>query len=284
MRNKFIIFGKTSYLGESFYNYLLNKNFFCLGFGSRQINFLNKKSCSKVKRFIKKNSIIYFLSFNKIQKKSSIKDFYKNITLIKNFIESLKTKPKKIIFFSSQVVYGEDTNNNNTTERTIPDPLSFYSIAKYTSERLLMNFCINKKISFIIIRIPRVYGVNDNFNNYGPTMFSYKVKKNETIEVWGDGKEKRDYIFINDLNKILLKLSNKNFTGVLNVCSGKSISFIGIIKLLEKIYKKKIKIISKKRSRKKVNHIMNNKLLLKIIGRFKFTSIKKGLEIIKNQT
>ena len=46
------------------------------------------------------------------------------------------------------------------------------------------------------------------------------------------------------------------------------------------VLKLKIKIIKKKRSREKVDHIMKNKLLIKTIGNFKFTPIKKGLSIL----
>lgn len=280
-KKNFIILGSTSFIGKNFHRFLLKKNIKVKGFGSKQINFLKAKESSKIQNYINKNSIIFFLSFNKIQKNASFDDFLNNILLIKNFIQSLKKqKPKKIFFFSSQVVYGEDTNNNNTREITIPDPTSFYGIAKYTSERLLMNFCNKEKISLIILRIPRVYGIGDNQNNYGPTMFTALAKKNKPIEIWGDGKEKRDYVFINDLNKILFKLSKKNFSGIINLCSGNSVSFIKIINLIKKILKRDIIILKKKRSRKKVNHIMQNKLLKDKIGKFKFTSMEQGLQIM----
>ena len=51
--------------------------------------------------------------------------------------------------------------------------------------------------------------------------------------------KKRDYIFINDLNKIILKLCFKKFSGTVNVCSGKSFSFLQIIKILKKLLKNK---------------------------------------------
>ena len=53
----------------------------------------------------------------------------------------------------------------------------------------------------------------------------------------------------------------------MNVCSGKSFSFLQIIKILEKITSGKIKILNKKRIRKKVNHIMNNKKAYKSFRR-----------------
>ena len=78
----------------------------------------------------------------------------------------------------------------------------------------------------------------------------------------------------------MLKISRNKFKGIINLSSGTSISFIKIIRLIESILKLKIKIIKKKRSREKVDHIMKNKLLIKTIGNFKFTPIKKGLSVL----
>ena len=63
--------------------------------------------------------------------------------------------------------------------------------------------------------------------------------KLNTFSIWGNGEEKRDYIYINDLNNIIFKLSNNSFQGVVNVCSGKPYSFSEIIKILKLFQKKK---------------------------------------------
>ena len=103
------------------------------------------------------------------------------------------------------------------------------------------------------------------------------------MTLWGDGSEKRDYLYIGDLNEILLKLIKKNFTGLVNICSGTAHSFLQIIKHIESLTKQRYKLKKKKRSRPKVDHIMNNKFLKQIIGDYKFTSLKSGLSLlIKN--
>ena len=280
MKKKFIIIGNTGFVGKNLEKYILNrfKNSNIYGFGSKKIDLTKSKETKKLSKLINKNTYIFFLSFNKTQRNASINDLEKNFYIVKNVCNILKiNKPKKIIFFSTQSVYGEDTNNNNTTELTLPDPTSFYGIAKYLAERVLKKVCNDNKINYVIARIPRVYGEGDFEENYGPTKFLHHFIKKKPLTIWGDGKEKRDYIFINDLNKIILKLCFKKFSGTVNVCSGKSFSFLQIIKILKKITSEKIIILNKKRSRKKVNHVMNNKKLIKLLGDFKFTSLEKNL-------
>ena len=276
--------GNTGFIGKNLENYLLRKKKNVKGFASKKINLLIKAKALKLSKFINSKTIIFFLSFNKNQKNATVEDLQKNLLLTKNFLEVLnKNKPKSVLFFSSQSIYGENTNNTNTTEKTLPDPTSFYGIAKYTAERMMTKYCLEKKIPLIIVRIPRVYGLGDNVNNYGPMKFTDFFKKKKTLTLWGDGSEKRDYLYIDDLNEILLKLIKKNFTGLVNICSGTAHSFLQIIKHIESLTKQRYKLKKKRRSRPKVDHIMNNKFLKQIIGDYKFTSLKSGLSLlIKN--
>lgn len=282
-KKKFLIFGNTGFIGKNLEKFLFGKygKNSVYGFGSKKINLIKKKDLPKLLKILNKKSIIFFLSFNKKQSNATIQDFETNYVMIKNFIKVLdKKQPKKIIFFSSQSIYGEDTDNPNTTEKTIPNPTSYYGIAKYIAERLLIKACFEKKIPLIVIRIPRVYGFGDSPKNYGPTKFVDFFKKGKRLEIWGNGDEKRDYLYINDLNKILEKLSNSNFVGTVNVCSGKSYSFMQIIRMIEKISKKKIEIKKKERTRQKVDHIMNNHFLMEIISKYKFTTLKENLSYL----
>lgn len=280
----YIVLGNTGFIGKNLENYLLRKKKNVKGFASKKINLLIKAKALKLSKFINSKTIIFFLSFNKNQKNATAEDLQKNLLLTKNFLEVLnKNKPKSVLFFSSQSIYGENTNNTNTTEKTLPDPTSFYGIAKYTAERMMTKYCLEKKIPLIIVRIPRVYGLGDDVNNYGPMKFTDFFKKKKTLTLWGDGSEKRDYLYIGDLNEILLKLIKKNFTGLVNICSGTAHSFLQIIKYIESLTKQRYKLKKKRRSRPKVDHIMNNKFLKQIIGDYKFTSLKSGLSLlIKN--
>jgi len=275
----YLIIGNTGFIGKNLQIFLKQKREKVLGFGSKKIDLLSLNECKKMKKFINKKTVILYLSFKKNQSNATFNDYEKNIRMLKNLFEILKiSKPYKLIFFSSQTIYGENTNNNNTTEKTMPDPTSYYGIAKYTCERLTKIFSSVHQIPSIIIRIPRVYGPGDDPANYGPTKFIDLYKKNKTLILWGDGTERRDYLYINDLNSIIVKLINKNFSGLVNICSGDSVSFIEIINNIKKITKKDFKFRYKKRTRPKVNHIMNNSYLKKIIGKYKFIKVEDGLK------
>lgn len=280
---KHLVIGNSGFVGRHFESFLkkkYNKNN-VYGFATNYINLTKQKEYKKLNKFIKKNTIIYFLSFNKAQKNASLNDYEVNHKIITNFLNFIKNKKfKKFLFFSTQSIYGEDTNNRNITEKTIPDPTSYYGIAKYNSERLVKKIFTENKIDFLIIRTPRIYGPGDSPLNYGPSMFVDKFKKKEPIILWGDGSEKRNYLFIDDVLNIIDRLIIKDYNGDINLCSNSNYSFKDLIKKLIVITKYKIKIITKQRSRKKADQIMNNNFLKKIIGNYKFVSIDEGMRRI----
>jgi UDP-glucose 4-epimerase len=280
---KHLVIGNSGFVGrhlESFLKKKYNKNN-VFGFATNYLNLTKQKEYKKINKFIKKNTIIYFLAFNKVQKNATLNDYEINHKIITNFLNFIKNKNfKKFLFFSTQSIYGEDTDNKNINEKTIPDPTSYYGIAKYNSERLVRKIFTEVKIPFLIIRTPRIYGQGDSPLNYGPSMFADKFKKKKAIVLWGDGSEKRNYLFIDDVINIINLLILKNYNGDINICSNSNYSFKYLIQKLNFVTKNKIKIIIKKRSRKKVDQIMNNNFLKKIIGNYKFISINQGLKKI----
>ena len=282
---KHLIIGNSGFVGKNLEKYLSakykKKNVF--GFASKFLNLTKKENYKKIDKFVKKNTTIYFLAFNKNQKNASLKDYEINHKMITNFLDYIKNKNiKKLLFFSTQSIYGEDTDNKNITEKTLPNPTSFYGIAKYNCERLVEKFFILKKTPFLIVRTPRIYGPGDDPDNYGPSLFTQKFKDKESIVLWGDGSEKRNYLHISDVVKIIDLLIIKNFSGFINICSNENRSFKFLTNTLNKLTKTKIHIISKPRSRQQVDQIMNNRFLKKIIGNYPFIKIKKGLrDLIK---
>lgn len=276
-----LIIGNSGFVGKNLEKYLSEKykkkNVF--GFASKFLDLTKRKDYKKIDKFVKKNTIIYFLAFNKNQKNASLKDYEINHKIIINFLDYMKNKKiKKFLFFSTQSIYGEDTDNKNITEKTLPNPTSFYGIAKYNCERLVEKFFLLEKIPFLVIRTPRIYGPGDDPNNYGPSLFTQKYKDKDSIFLWGDGSEKRNYLYITDVVKIIDLLIKKNFLGFINICSNENRSFKYLINILNKITKSKIHTISKPRSRQQVDQIMNNRFLKKIIGNYPFISIEDGLK------
>ena len=170
--------------------------------------------------------------------------FDNNILVHHNLLYFCKIKKiKKFFYASSSSVYGNSKNpfterkNNNNQE-------SFYASTKSICENLSYAYTYNFSIQTIGLRFFTVYGP------YGrPDMayysFTRKILSGKKIQLYDYGKNLRDFTYIDDLVKIFLKIffskKHQQFE-VYNIGSGRPISTIKFLKILEKIIGKKASI------------------------------------------
>jgi len=160
----------------------------------------------------------------------TLEAFKNNLNMTINLCRILSQKPvKRFVFFSSAAVYGEDIHNTSITEQTPVNPTSYYGAAKFSAECLYRK-AGELKDSLVIIRPPLIYGPGDMGKTYGPVGFIKAALSRESITLWGDGTELREFIFVEDIVRIVCILLTSDFNGVVNVASGRSYSFKEVFK------------------------------------------------------
>lgn len=189
-----------------------------------------------------------------------------------------KAKPASVMFFSSAAVYGEETDNTAISEDTPVNPVSLYGIAKFASERLLQHAAKAAGSPLMIIRPPLIYGPGDTTNSYGPVGFCRAHAKSQTVTLWGDGAELREFLFIEDCCGLLGRLLAENpRSGVLNLAAGESHTFRDVLSVLEQISARGVDTLAKPRSKTKADNKFDPSLLRSIIPNFRFTSLEDGV-------
>lgn len=165
-------------------------------------------------------------------------------TTIQGFLNcinwSLKNKVKKIIYASSGSVYGNI--KENCSEAALPSPINAYGKTKLLCENIAKLY--DKKIPILGLRIFAGFGPQeDQKGNFASviTLFYQQIIAGQNPVVFGDGSQKRDFIYIDDIVNILIICMNDRSQGILNVGSGASVSFNYIIKMLNVILKSNIK-------------------------------------------
>ena len=198
--------------------------------------------------------------------------------MIINLCNALDRKPaKRVIFLSSTSVYGDDFDNLGITEETPLAPNNYYGISKLTGEQLLqLRFREVNDQSLKILRAPLIYGPGDLRSDYGPNGFCKAAIQEETILLWGDGSEKREFIYIDDLIHIICNLAFKDGSVVLNVTSGQSYSYLESVNYIRELTT--LNVNSQKRTRKKVDLGFSNYALLCAIPELTFTPLNEGIK------
>jgi len=174
---------------------------------------------------------------------------YENTTIQNNLIHgSFLANVKKIIFLGSSCIYPklckqpmkEDYLLNGKLEPT-NEP---YAIAKIHGIKMCENYNRQYKTNYISVMPSSLYGPNDNYDLENShvipallrKMYEAKIKKKKTVNIWGSGKPKREFLHVQDLAEFIVKLISKNpKKKILNVGYGKEISIKDLSKLIKKI-------------------------------------------------
>ena len=101
-----------------------------------------------------------------------------------------------------------------TDEETSINPLSYYGETKYEQERILMKMGEDLNIPTVALRYQNVYGPGQSLSNPYTgilSIFSTRMLNGNPVDIYEDGKESRDFVFINDVvDATILALENKN--------------------------------------------------------------------------
>ncbi|WP_405325907.1 NAD-dependent epimerase/dehydratase family protein [Leeuwenhoekiella sp. LLG6367-2.1] len=142
-------------------------------------------------------------SGNKILKNKQL--FNVNVDVTERILK--KFKHSKIIYISTASIYNPDVT---LISETSPDlPSNSYAMSKYWAEILVKN--IDRSV---IVRLSSLYGISMKENTIIPTYVSQALASNK-IEVWGEGKRKQNYIFVDD-TCLLIEKCILNFEKVVN--------------------------------------------------------------------
>ena len=195
-----------------------------------------------------------------IHKKKNLESTKK---LIK-FIKKIKLKKSIIVFLSSQAVYGK-VSSNRISEKNKTLPISDYGKTKLLAERELLKV---KNNSVFILRIFSIYGIGLKKQIIWDAC--EKFKRNKFI-FRGDGKEKRDYLNIDDFTRLSEKIINskKNVKNqILNIGSGTGVKISVLVNKIKNLYGKKTKIFFSKRNNKfeYQNYVASNSKVKKVLN------------------
>ena len=163
-----------------------------------------------------------------------------------------KIPVKKVFYSSSACIYPEynqkDPDNPCCSEHSVypAAPDSEYGWEKLFSERLYLSYCRNHKLQVRIARFHNIFGPEGAWNNgkeKAPAALCRKVAQapdGGQIEIWGDGRQTRSFLYIDECLEGVRRLMSSDFTGPVNIGSEEMITINNLAKMIMDIAKKKI--------------------------------------------
>ena len=155
---------------------------------------------------------------------------FSNIESTKKLLEALPKSVKKFIFVSTVDVYDTSTK---ISEKTKIEPATLYGHSKYYCERMIIAWAKLRNVHPVILRLGHVYGPGEEqYQKLIPATIS-KLLKGKPPQIWGEGNEKRSFIYIDDVVEAILNAdSNIIDCGVVNIVGSAAYSIRDLIHLL----------------------------------------------------
>ena len=206
---------------------------------------LDINNCEFVFNSHKIDTIYHFAAESHVD--NSIKDcsefIHTNINGTVNLLNlSLEHGVEKFIHISTDEVYGS-IEEGSFTEKTNYNPRNPYSASKSASEHFVMAYHNTYRLPAIITNCSNNYGPRQNGEKFIPTIIR-SLLNNQKVPVYGDGKQIRDWLFVNDHCSALSTIAEKGKIGEKYNIGGKcEIANIDLVKKIISLMKKDESVI-----------------------------------------
>ena len=148
----------------------------------------------------------------------------------------MKTKPKKIVYFSSSAVYPVAYQVEGNERRLREDMQTHYEIHKpdmtYGWSKMVGEYLASFVDNVHIFRPFSGYGTDQDINYPFPMYIKRAMDRQAPFEVWGSGKQTRDFIHIEDIVNAVMKAVDENIGGPVNLGWGRSTSFLQLAEMV----------------------------------------------------
>ncbi len=205
--------------------------------------------------------------------------YYKsNVLGLLNLVQlSKEYKVKKFLHASTSSVYGESKESSFKVNANTNNPLSNYAASKKSSEILLYAYHKLHKQDISILRFFTVYGPAGR-PDMSPFIFIQSSISSNPINLYGTGKQKRDFTYIDDVIAGIYKALKLKGFNTLNIGNNRPVSINSLIEKISEISGKQIKIIKKPSSPEDVPYTSANlSKTKKLINWYPKTKIDKGI-------
>ena len=255
MKKKLLILGSTGMVGSSLLRIAKKKRIYKILNPNRKK--LDLKKFNQIVRYLKKfkpdvivncAAMVGGVHSNNTKPAQFI---YNNLVIQTNLIHAAyKGKIKKLIFLGSSCIYPRNSKQPIKEDYLLSGYLEKtnepYAIAKIAGIKMCEAYRREYGCNFISVMPTNLYGINDNFDKYDSHVMPALIRKfaeakesnaNE-VEIWGTGKPKREFLFVDDLAEAILTIDKKyNDIKPINVGFGEDISIKKLSYKLKKLFK-----------------------------------------------
>jgi nucleoside-diphosphate-sugar epimerase len=168
-----------------------------------------------------------------------------NLAIIDAMAQALQRQPvSHVVNIGSDAIYADSEEPLN--EASCAEPGSLHGIMHLTRELALREAA--GVAPFATLRPTLIYGADDPHNGYGPNRFRRLAAGGEAIVLFGNGEERRDHVWVEDVAELAARMVLHRSEGALNAATGTVISFHDCAELVSAHFGGEVEIAGTPRS------------------------------------
>jgi nucleoside-diphosphate-sugar epimerase len=272
-----LILGNTGFIGRALQSHFATRGVDVSGFSSSTLDLRQRDSLDGLDGKLTTDSCLIVTSATAPGSAMTPIAFAENVAMIANLADYLGTHPAGLcVYLSSDALY--PMQDDAVREDTATDASSFYPLSKYAAERLLDSAARKSGTPLLVVRPTAVYGPGDTHNAYGPNRFARSFARERVVQLFGEGEETRDHIYIDDLARAIADLSLRGEGGLFNVATGTSVSFRTVAETLRRLADDDCQIVTTPRRNPVTHRRFDVSRLRATLPDWRPTPLEAGLE------
>lgn len=165
-----------------------------------------------------------------------------NVDATQILLEACIRRPiERFVYASTSSVYGDNVPLP-MREDALPQPVSPYGVTKLAGEQLCHLYHVNYRVPTVALRYFTVYGPRQR-PDMGFRLFLSAAMRDEPIRQFGDGKQTRDFTFVDDVVSATVSAGSRGTPGaVYNIGGGSRIDLLEVFAVVERVVGRPLRI------------------------------------------
>lgn len=226
--SRVVILGASGVIGRALTPFLIHRGVRVATVESSELDLLDSDASARLAGLLRHDDALVVLAGIPPRRGRDLVTMVRNIQMAVNVCAALSRQPvAHVIYLSSDAVYPRSVQV--ISESSPVAPTDSYSAMHHVREDLFRRLVC---APVAVLRSTQICAMHDTHDAYGPSRFLRMAMKEKRIVLFGRGEETRDHIQVEDVAALIHACLTRRSQGVLNLATGRSLSFADVASLV----------------------------------------------------